>query len=160
MGLGLVLILAILSGLVWLGRQTRKAGYRPRPLFKQGRAISGIVAVALGLTGMVCLVRGLSAVGSVFIAVAVALMSGLKLNMRLSGRHVPELHPDAKTLDALSLLGLKPGAGREAIDQAWREAMKRAHPDAGGSPSEAARYNAARDWLLKSLDQNHTDKKA
>lgn len=50
--------------------------------------------------------------------------------------------------EALALLGLKPGAGEQAIHLAWRAAMQGAHPDAGGSDEAARAVTAARDLLL------------
>jgi DnaJ-class molecular chaperone len=47
------------------------------------------------------------------------------------------------------VLGLRPGANRAAINTAYREKAKRAHPDAGGSHDQMARLNAARDELLR-----------
>ncbi len=49
---------------------------------------------------------------------------------------------------ALSLLGLVEGASEVDIRAAHRRAMRAAHPDAGGSDAQAARLNAARDFLL------------
>jgi hypothetical protein len=43
------------------------------------------------------------------------------------------------------VLGLKPDATDEQIDVAWREKMRAAHPDRGGSDAAAARLNRARD---------------
>lgn len=43
-----------------------------------------------------------------------------------------------------TVLGLGPGASLAEIDAAWREGMRTAHPDAGGSAEAAARLNAAR----------------
>ena len=42
------------------------------------------------------------------------------------------------------ILGVSPNADRAAIDQAYREKMKTAHPDQGGSTEAAARLNRAR----------------
>ena len=49
---------------------------------------------------------------------------------------------------ALALLGLSPGASRRDVKRAWREKMKSAHPDHGGSTQKATRLNEARDFLL------------
>jgi hypothetical protein len=49
---------------------------------------------------------------------------------------------------ALATLGLRRGARREEIERAYREKIKRAHPDHGGSVERAAQLNRARDMLL------------
>ena len=46
--------------------------------------------------------------------------------------------------DAFAVLGLRPGAGRAEIDQAYRRLIKRYHPDyAGGDSGRAAELNQA-----------------
>lgn len=50
--------------------------------------------------------------------------------------------------EALSVLGLQPGADRAAIQAAYVRLMQAAHPDRGGSDWLAARINQARDVLL------------
>jgi DnaJ family protein C protein 19 len=50
--------------------------------------------------------------------------------------------------EALSVLGLKPGASEKDIREAHRRLITRVHPDVGGSDDLAARINAARDVLL------------
>ncbi|MCH4893970.1 DnaJ domain-containing protein [Sphingomonas sp. SFZ2018-12] len=47
--------------------------------------------------------------------------------------------------DPWKLLGLAPGASADAIDKAYRERAKSAHPDAGGSADAMARLSWARD---------------
>jgi len=42
------------------------------------------------------------------------------------------------------VLGVSQGASEEQIDSAWREKMREAHPDRGGSESAAQRLNLAR----------------
>jgi hypothetical protein len=51
---------------------------------------------------------------------------------------------------ALSLFGLEPGFSRAALSRAYKQAMRQAHPDAGGSTAKAQTVNAARDLLLRS----------
>lgn len=51
--------------------------------------------------------------------------------------------------EAYEILGLQPGADKEAVREAHRTLMKRIHPDAGGTSGLAARVNQAKDTLLK-----------
>ena len=48
-----------------------------------------------------------------------------------------------------TLLGIPPTADRAAIEAAYRERIKVAHPDAGGSDEAASALNAARATALK-----------
>lgn len=57
-------------------------------------------------------------------------------------------HSTLNDAEAYEILGLEPGADRDAIVQAHRRLMQKLHPDHGGSAYLAARINAARSQLL------------
>lgn len=61
----------------------------------------------------------------------------------------PPNQNDITEAKALSVLGLRRGATREQIKQAYRDRMRQVHPDHGGSVDDASRLNQARDFLLK-----------
>lgn len=50
-----------------------------------------------------------------------------------------------------TILGIRPGAHRDDIAEAYRTKARAAHPDAGGSHSVMAELNAARDAALKEI---------
>ena len=61
--------------------------------------------------------------------------------------------PDTRSIipDHYGALGVKPGASDVEVQQAWREVVKRWHPDTNPSPDAAERMkriNVARDVLL------------
>jgi hypothetical protein len=55
--------------------------------------------------------------------------------------------------EARSLLGVDARASVAEIRAAHQRLITRVHPDAGGSPGLAARVNAARDLLVRKLEQ-------
>jgi hypothetical protein len=66
--------------------------------------------------------------------------------------HARERRDDG-LMQAARLLKVAPDAQSETVWQAWRQAMTRAHPDAGGSEAEAKALTAARDLLIAAAEQ-------
>ncbi len=69
------------------------------------------------------------------------------------GQHQTGSAADSGPIDleqAYEILGLSPGADRDAILAAHKRLMQKLHPDRGGSTWLASRVNQAKDLLLKS----------
>jgi hypothetical protein len=67
---------------------------------------------------------------------------------RLRQEREPPAPPDPYE-EAIALLGLPPGFSRSALHRAWKDKIRKAHPDAGGSSKQAQAINAARDLIAK-----------
>ena len=69
----------------------------------------------------------------------------------LDGRRTPNASPAMPLGEAYLILGLSPGAMSDDVLAAYRNLMKRLHPDQGGTSYLASRVNEAKDVLLKHL---------
>lgn len=56
-------------------------------------------------------------------------------------------HADDPVETARKLLGLGPDFDRDQLNHAYKSAIRKAHPDAGGTVEQAAQINSARDVL-------------
>jgi hypothetical protein len=56
--------------------------------------------------------------------------------------------------EALRILGLTDGSTVEEIDRAYRDVMRREHPDIGGSQEQAVQINLARDTARKAAQKS------
>ncbi len=129
-----VLVLALIFALLFFGRL---AGARREALAERWPTILFAAAAILALMR-----------GSLWLALALFVVSGLVFV--LSGpRAAPPAPDETADAEARTVLGVSPGASAQEIRAAYRARMARAHPDRGGSHSEAARLTAARDRLLK-----------
>lgn len=64
----------------------------------------------------------------------------------------------ASKAQACALLGIRDGAGREAIIEAHRKLIAQVHPDRGGTNEQVHEANAARDLLLGELMREQTER--
>lgn len=126
-----VLVLVLLFGLLFFGRL---AGARRDALAERWPTILFAGAAIIALMR-----------GSLWLALALFVTSAIVF--MLSG--APPAPDDAADAEARSILGVSSSAGAQEIRAAYRAKMARAHPDRGGSHSEAARLTAARDRLLR-----------
>lgn len=77
-----------------------------------------------------------------------AVHAGWRERAGRADRPAPDARDEMSREEAWQILGLQPGASDEEVQRAWREAMKRNHPDHGGSPYLAAKINRAKARLL------------
>jgi DnaJ family protein C protein 19 len=65
-----------------------------------------------------------------------------------SSRAAPRIAGEMSRDEAYAVLGLSPGASKDAVVEAYKRLMKKLHPDTGGSTYLAQRINEAREVLL------------
>lgn len=129
-----VLVLVLLFGLLFFGRL---AGARRDALAERWPTILFAGAAIIALMR-----------GSLWLALALFVTSAIVF--MLSGpRGAPPAPDESADAEARSILGVSSSASAQEIRAAYRAKMARAHPDRGGSHSEAARLTAARDRLLR-----------
>jgi DnaJ domain len=155
-----VIALIIVVGGLWL---IRKVGRTPPTavrllLQKIGGGAMIAFAALLALRGQWNLAIGLFALGMGLIGKASLLPNGFNWRGASPQNGVPprqEQTPPPQRgkvqlpkAEALSILGLKPGASAEDVKQAHKRLMKDFHPDKGGTDYLAAKINEAKDVLL------------
>lgn len=87
--------------------------------------------------------------GSLWLGLALFVVSGLVFMLSGPRAQAAQASDDPGDQEARAILGIGANATAGEIRAAYRAKMARAHPDRGGSHSEAARLTAARDRLLK-----------
>lgn len=110
------------------------------------------VRQALAVAGLVVTVM-LVLRGAAWLSVPVAMVSVALLAQSMGqSKSDASAQPTAKTAmtreQAAEILGVSLSASEIEIQSAYRQAMKSAHPDVGGSDEQAARVQKARDVLL------------
>ena len=138
MGVFLALGVAALALLVWVGR-------RPTRLSNGARLASALFSALAAVGAVVSGMRG----GWVASLILVGLSAWLGRRARQSYQAGRQTVDSAMSLEeARRLLGVTANADRSDIERAYRNRMRGAHPDQGGTNAQAAQINAARDRLL------------
>jgi hypothetical protein len=150
--------LALLALGVMIGAPVRR--YLARVLSGNWRPGAGTLGLAAMAAGLFTAVRGDWPVGLGLVVVGVLLVlgarrsGGLGLNFRFRGRASggagPTPSPTQAAMsrqDAADILGVPVDADAAAVRAAYLKQIRRAHPDAGGTPGLAAQLNRARDVL-------------
>jgi hypothetical protein len=128
---------AVLVILVWAGR-------RPALLRQPQRLARGVLAALAAAGAVVAGLRG----GWIASLALVALSAWIGAGLRRGGAAPPGT--GAMSLaQARSILGVTDSATPAEIEAAYRQQIRHAHPDRGGTSGLAAQLNAARDRLLK-----------
>ncbi|ESQ74684.1 hypothetical protein [Asticcacaulis sp. AC402] len=142
---------AILAMLIFLGRQIRLGKVQSGPWFRQFRVLRGVTSLGLMVLGVALMARGAFWPGLAALAAAILVSSTVRFSVFPSGPDRPEAAAayTPEEIKAYQTLGLAIGADRKTVIGAWKQLMKAAHPDQGGSTDRAKALNAARDVLLK-----------
>jgi len=133
-----------------LGARSKKGLLRKGPFVFDGPVVRSVMVYILSAVGIGMGLKGQVIGALVFFGLAI--LVGGAARFRFLGDRIP-IKPTFILTDedqkAFDLLALKPTKQKSAIEKAYRQAMKLAHPDQGGSEELAKKLNWARDHLLK-----------
>lgn len=114
-----------------------------------GAGLRGVAAVWRPTTGLLSVVVMMAAAVLAiredwWLALLLAVLAGA-LALAARKRKAPPPAPGAMSpAEARAILGVPEGAGKEAVDAAYRRLIRFAHPDQGGTTGLATQLNAAR----------------
>ena len=148
----LLLPVALLFFLAYVGRQSRRGRVPGGPWFKQFRVFRSGISLLLLAAGGVMVARGDWQIGLICLALSFVFGGTVRIKGSFQtgpARPATAASYTADEVRAYQTLGLPIGADRKAIKDAWKTQMKTAHPDQGGDAGRASALNAARDLLLK-----------
>ena len=131
--------LAVLFVLVVVLVGGRRLGAGLRGVAAVWRPTTGLLSVVTMMAAAVLAIREDWWIALLLLALAAALA--------LAARKRKALAPATGAMslaEARAILGVPEGAGKEAVDAAYRRLIRFAHPDQGGTAGLAAQLNAAR----------------
>ena len=131
--------LAVLFVLVVVLVGGRRLGAGLRGVAAVWRPTTGLLSVVVTMAAAVLAIREDWWIALLLLALAAA----LALAARKRGA-APPAAGAMSPAEARAILGVPEGAGREAVDAAYRRLIRFAHPDQGGTAGLAAQLNAAR----------------
>lgn len=149
---GVLIALGAMVVLAWLFAKAK-----PSSVVKIARSVAAVFVILLGI---VMTVRGMGILGVPMVLAGIGfLLTGTwRSRPGLGGMggqggssHTGSRTPQGESMsiaEARATLGVEPGASPEEIQRAYRDMMKKVHPDTGGSGALARRVQMARDLLL------------
>ena len=145
---GFLIALAVLTGLWALRRMGRMNPQQVRKFQRQ------LLGAGLSLAALFFVLRGNFLLGLPALALGAGLLGFSHLLPQGLGKGAgtaQTVRPPVTGMDkveALNVLGLKPGASLEDVKAAHKRLQRTNHPDAGGTDYLAGKINQARDVLL------------
>lgn len=152
---GLAAAIGVMLGLAWLFSRMKT-----ETAAQSTRIVLGVIGL---IAGLALTVRGLAVIGVPLAGAAIGMLgmavkggrrpgTGSGQSQGQSDRSQARPSSAMSVAEAREILGVGPQASEGEIRKAYRDLMKKVHPDTGGSGGLATRVQQARDVLLDTLE--------